>query len=429
MNKLRPFIAFSIFALIGSAASCDSTRSAAPPPSGSTGAFGIVTVDGVQKLYLPLDTPNSAGHAVIAVVDVGIKGNGVAGAPALLRDIDLGGAEIATATSGTPSLVIAASTENPTVYFIDPKTDTVKKSITLDPTWGRSDFSGGGGFVTGIAMDPDHHRAILSIYKGFAIVDTDSLSVQRVIEAAPSENFGFDVASQRIFAPFYDCSSSHDKAGTALTFCDRYKNGAGQTITDGLNVIDLTDDTVYTFQNPTAPGATATLGHEPDSAAADPTSSLVVVPSEGAGSQNVLDFTKATFDKAAKTVTAPVVDIPNVGYEGVAIEPTTHLAFLEREHASGVAVFDLSAAAKGTAEVATGTMPPRPDGDSWSNMGDPHGIAVTTGLSDGHAVGFVVSSDRKWVARVDLQAFYAMRKNPTIDLAPVVTMLDARTAR
>lgn len=425
---LRPFLAVSALALVCSAASCGSTPSAAPP-SGSTGAFGIVTVDGVQKLYLPLETTNPAGHAVVAVVDVGIKGNGVAGAPALLRDIDLGGAEIATATSGIPSLVIAASTQNPTVYFIDPKTDTVKKKITLDPTWGESSFSGGGGFVTGIAMDPDHHRAILSIYKGFAIVDTDSLSVQRTIEAAPSENFGFDVTNQRILAPFYDCSSSHDKAGTALTFCDRYKNGAGQTISDGLNVIDLTDDTVYTFQNPAATNPTATLGSEPDSAAADPTTGLVVVPSEGNGRQNVLDFTKASFDKAAKTVTAPVVEIPNVGHEGAAIESSTHLAFLEHEHTSGVAVLDLSTATKGTPEVATGTMPHRPDGNSWSNMGDPHGIAVTTGLSDSHAVGFVVSSDRKWVARVDLQAFLAMRKNPTIDMAPAVTMLDGRTPK
>lgn len=425
---LRPFISVSALALVCAAASCSSTPTAAPP-SGGTGAFGIVTVDGVQKLYLPLETTNPAGHAVIAVVDVGLKGNGVTGVPALIRDIDLGGAEIATATSGDPSLVIAASTQNPTVYFIDPKSDTVKKTITLDPTWGESSFSGGGGFVTGIAMDPDHHRAILSIYKGFAVVDTDALSVQRVIEAAPTENFGFDVTHQRILAPFYDCSSSHDKAGAALTFCDRYKNDKGQTITDGLNVIDLTDDSVYTFQNPAATNPTSTLGSEPDSAAADPTTGLVVVPSEGNGRQNVLDFAKATFDKAAHTVTAPIVEIPSIGHEGAAIEPTTHLAFLEHEHSSGVAVFDISAAAKGTPEVAESSMPPRPDGNSWSNMGDPHGIAVTTGLSDNHAVGFVVSSDRKWVARVDLQAFYAMRKDTIVDMAPAVTMLDGRTKK
>ena len=35
-------------------------------------------------------------------------------------------------------------------------------------------------------------------------------------------------------------------------------------------------------------------------------------------------------------------------------------------------------------------MPDKPSGGSWENMFDPHGIAVTTGILDGHPVGFVV---------------------------------------
>jgi len=419
----------SIVALASALAACGPSAPQSPPPSGSTGAFGIVTVNGTQKLYLPLEEPNAAGHAVLAVIDVGVKGNGVAGAPALLKEIDLGGLDFATTTSGDASLVIAASTHNGRVYFIDPATDTLKQSITLDPAWGESSFSGGGGHVTGIAMDPEHHRAILSIYKGFAIIDTSTLSVQRVIEAPPSENFGFDASKQRIIAPFYDCSSSRDAMGMSLPFCDQYKNTTGDVISDGLNVIDLADDTVYTFQNPAAKDPRRTLGDEPDSAAADPSSGLAVVPSEGDDWQNVLDMNKATFDKASRSVTAPVLQIPKIGYEGVAIEPATHLAFLEHESSSSVAVFDLSGAAAGSTDVAKGSMPSRPDGKSWSNMGDPHGIAVTTGLADGHAVGFVVSSDRKWVARVDLPAFWAMRKDLLPDLKPAVTMLDARTPK
>ena len=37
-------------------------------------------------------------------------------------------------------------------------------------------------------------------------------------------------------------------------------------------------------------------------------------------------------------------------------------------------------------------------------MFDPHGIAVTTGILDGHPVGFVVDvsdSPNAWVARID----------------------------
>ena len=94
-------------------------------------------------------------------------------------------------------------------------------------------------------------------------------------------------------------------------------------------------------------------------------------------------------------------------------------------------MYDVVAASKGAGarDVADARMPQRPDGTPWANMGDPHGVAVTTGLADGRAVGFVVSSDRKWVARVDLQALYGMRKEAIVDMSPTVTMLDARTTK
>lgn len=396
----------------------------APIPAIGTGAFGVVG----HKLYLPQRDKNDAGHAIVAVVDVGVAGNGVDGAPALIHDVDLGGPELATTTAGDEDLVIAAGTDTSRVWFIDPRTDTVKKTIDLDPSWGKSSFSGGGGVVTGIAFDRAHRRAILGIYKGFAIVDLDRLAVSRVIEAAPSENFALDPRTQRLFAPFYECAQSRDANGTPIGFCDRYKAKTGETITDGLNVIDLTDDTVYTFQDPAAPNPWEPLGATPDSAAVDPNAGLVVVPSEEDHQQSVIDFTKATFDKGARTVTAPVTRVPNLRHEGVAIEATTHLAFLEEEAAGDIAVFDVAAAARGAADVVTATMPDAPHGRSWVNMSDPHGIAATSGLLGGRAVGFLVSNDRNWVARVDLAKLVAMGKDAALDASPAITMLDARTA-
>ncbi len=411
---------------------------AAPPlgPSG-TGAFGIVTVGTTQKMYLPLDITGATGHGVIAVVDVGVAGNGVVGAPALIHDIDLGSADVASTTAGDATIVVAASIDNRKVWFIDPKTDAVVKTIELDATFGKSGFSGGGGHVTGIAIDSVNHRAILSVWNGFALVDLQTMTLTKVIEAPPSENFAFDATHQRIVAPFYQCSTSSNVAGPPA-FCGDYKALDGQLMTDGLTLIDLSDDTVYLYQDPAAPDPRAPLGSEPDSAAVDPTTNIVVIPSELGGFQNVLDLNTAVFDKAKKTVTATRRQLDSQGFEGVAIEPLQHLAFFEEEASDEIAVASFAGGSTAGAQVL-GHMPPRPSPAAvWTNLGDPHGIAVTTALANGRAVGFVVDAGRQWVARIDLDALLLVKQDAggvvgalltPEQTGAAVTMLDARTAR
>src|SRR5262249_51768114 len=131
---------------------CDRTCRVDP---GGTGALGIVTVDGLQKLYLPL-TELNAGQGEIAVVDIGVAGHGVKGAGSLIKTISPGDGLMASATAGSTDAVVATSTLNRTVWFIDPKTDTVE-SITLDEnTLGKAHFSGtsaDGAFVTGVTIN------------------------------------------------------------------------------------------------------------------------------------------------------------------------------------------------------------------------------------------------------------------------------------
>ena len=423
---------------------------AAPPPAaGGTGAFGIVTVNGKQKMYLPQTTANAAGHAILAVVDVGVVGNGAAGAPALITTIDLGDAdsgfafEYATATGGDSSMVIAVSTDFPKVWFIDPTKDQVINTLTLDATYGSSSFSGGGGFVTGVAIDSANHRAILSVWNGFALVDLTTQTITSVIQAPPSENFGFDSAHQRIIAPFYDCMDSTLVTQTPSS-CTTPKGPDGTTVmTDGLSIIDLADgNTVYTYENPAVDGGDldidpdAPVGTEPDSAAANPSTGVIVIPSEGSGFQSVIDLSKATFDKSTKTVTAPQNIIPGLGLTGVAIEYTRHLAFWEEEHGQDVAVADLTLANAGTPTWVHGLVPDLPGdaGDSFGNLGDPHGIAVTTSLTSSGPVGFVVDSGLQWVVRIDLAKMVAAEQSDASDteldataMEPFVTYLDAQT--
>jgi DNA-binding beta-propeller fold protein YncE len=415
--------------------------SGTPLSPGGSGAFGIVTVGGKQKMYLPqpITYYTAAGDATIAVVDVGVAGNGVAGAPALITTIDLGTTDGVTATGGTSSVVIAVSTQNSRVYFIDPTTDTVTKSIMLDATYGTSAFSGGGGYVTGVAVDADTGLAYLSVWNGFAIVDLASETITGTIQVPPSENFGFDSANHRILAPFYDCSlASSPTTYTAPSFCTSYTDQAGVEMDNGLNIIDLADNNaVYTYQDPAAVDTTEPLGGEPDSAAADPTTGKIVVPSEEQGLEYVVDLSMATFDKAKKIVTAPHVVIDASGADemtGVAIEPSSHLAFFESEGGTDMGVADLNKATAAMSTYVHADLPPLPDAGYWENILDPHGIAVTTAMAGGHPVGFLVNSQYNWVARVDLQKLLTLPTSAdyidpsqldVADASAAVTYLDA----
>ena len=426
-----------------------------PPAAGGTGAFGIVTINGKQKMYLPQKIGNAAGHPIIAVVDVGAAGNGAAGAPALITTVDLGVTdaaddfEFATATGGDASMVIAVSTDYPKIWFIDPNTDTLIKTLSLDTTmYGISSFSGGGGFVTGVAIDSANHRAILSVWNGFALVDLTTQTITSVIQAPPSENFGFDSAHQRIIAPFYDCSASSLNGSTSPSSCNTPKAADGTVITDGLSIIDLSDSSVYNYLDAAIDGGegfggptlTTPVGNEPDSAAADPTTGVIVVPSESDDFQSIIDLSMATFNKSTLTVTAPQKVVTGLGLTGVAIEYNSHLAFWEEEHSDDVAVASLTDFNAGGATWVHGHLPVLPTDDAgnggggFANLGDPHGIAVTTGLSTTGPVGFVVDSGLQWVARIDLTKMYAAAGADAADssteiqgdqMAPFVTYLDA----
>jgi hypothetical protein len=405
--------------------------------SGSTGAFGVVTVDGKQKLYLPLPYPNDLGHGEVAVVDVGMDGNGVTGAEANLTKIDLGGPDFPSTTGGDSNVIVVAGVSTQKVWLVDPHSDTVTKTIDLPPTWGTSYFSGGGGYVTGIAMDSAHHRAILSIWNGFALLDTESGEITDTIEAPPVENFGFDSVHQRIIAPYYDCESASDSNGNPPAICGDYLTPQGDRMAEGLYVVDLADQAIYLFQDPSYDGAWGGMAGaqpvdgEPDGAAINPETGVVVVASEAALNKHVIELGSASFDSGAKQFTAPhhVLDDHGTELTGVSIEPSKNLAFFEGESSSYVGVLDLTAAVQGGGSVIVGTMPSPPDGNGWFNMGDPHGIAVTTGLNGGRSVGFVVTYDGEWVARVDLETFAGLGNgtDPVAadQMASAVTLLHA----
>jgi hypothetical protein len=271
---------------------------------------------------------------------------------------------------------------------------------------------------------------VLSVWNGFAVVDAATLEQKRVIRAPASENFGFDAARRRVFAPFYMCRSAHSLEGAVSDACDT-RALDGREMDEGMTVIDLADDTVYVYQDAAAPEPDSPLGGEPDGAAVDTSNQVVVVPSESGGFQNLLEFAKASFDRVNKTVTAPARRVGEYSLEGCAIEPVRHLAFLENEFSNAVGVLALEPALAGNGAIKMGVMPPPPgseDGAAWANLGDPHGIAVTTSVAGGKPVGFLVDETYSWVARVDLEKLQAIgSSNADLpDIREAVTFLQVK---
>jgi hypothetical protein len=79
-------------------------------------------------------------------------------------------------------------------------------------------------------------------------------------------------------------------------------------------------------------------------------------------------------------------------------------------------------------------MPSLPGGGGFTNLGDPHGIAVSTSIINGKPVGFLVDDGLQWVARVDLTGFAALEQGDagvtatTSQMQSLVTYLDSTTS-
>jgi hypothetical protein len=438
--------AFSLVAACGTSHEPQSNHGA-KPVAGGTGSFAVVAVGGTQKLYLP-QYGTSTEAPSLAVVDMGAPGEGVRGVPGRIASIDLGAArgddDYATVTAGDSTIVVAASTVSPTIWFVDPQTDELLGKTRLDDSYGQTTFGGNGGYVTSVAMDSAHGRALLSVWNGMAVVDVRSRSIERVVPAPPSENIAFDPVRQWVLAPFYDCASSLDSHGNTPAACAKPRAQNGSPMTDGLSVVDLKDDAVYTFQYEGSDVAGAPVGTMPASAAIDSATGLAVVASKGRLDQTIIDFSRAHFDEHTRWVDAPATVLRGNALGDVAIASPDHLAFWEGEHASDVAGARLPTLAP-TTEVTTadagdagslepdyvfGRMPALPDGTAWKNAPSSHGVAVWPGSADIGAFGVTVSEDYRWVARIDLKALIALPSDyhETSEVTNAVTLFDAQTS-
>ncbi len=390
-----------------------------PQQATTSGAIGVaqVTVSGKQQQLLFVPQPSLDGNGVpwVAILDAAYDGT----SKPLLGTVELTGhadLSLPTAAAASPTAVVVVGAKSPYVDFIDPVAGTVQATVTL-PDAVRKDeatsYSGAGGLATGVVLDPAGNRAWISVPTGFLPIDLSSHQFGALVAAAPAESFAYWPQKGFLLAPFYSCSA-----------CPASTPGGG------LQVVDTGKGTVRFLGG--ADGGMP-VGLAPGAADVDPATGVALVADDQAGTLYTVNLSTAAGDGPAGTIMAPVGQVAGAtNYTGVAVDPSGHRALLEQAASTGVALVVLpQQAGSGAIDpgvVVTADMP-SPGGESWTNSGNPPGLAVTIGLSSQQPVGFVSGNGGSVVARIDLDAFaQAQPKGGAVDaetFLPLVTFIPA----
>jgi hypothetical protein len=390
----------------------------------SSGAMGIVTVTVAgkkeQKIYLPQITLDSNNRPTLAVLDAtfNTSGNAVFDTIELTGHVD---GSLASAVAASPTAVVVVGVNSPYVDFIDPTADVVTATVQLPaniltPDGGPATFSGSSTLIQGAVIDTANNRAIIATAGGFLPVDLTSHAFSALVRSVPSENFGFWPSKEWVLAPFYLCSTCAAQGGAP----------------SGFQIVDMTAGQVY-LQGSGDGGSL--VGVQPASVDIDPLTNIAVIPDQNAGNIYTLNLSVAQLAASGGTFTAPVGQAPasltSGLYSGVAIDQVNHQAFLEAANGIGVAIVQLPDALSdggvNPTKAATASMPNPPSGSSWTNSGDPHGVAVAVGLASGNPEGFVANQDNSEVARIDLDSFAGAGPGPiaAATFEPLVTFIPA----
>lgn len=275
-------------------------------------------------------------------------------------------------------------------------------------------FSGGECRNCGVIADPGDARFILSSADGYRVYDYDGIQLASYLTdelASPvvnlaTENFGFDPVNNLIYSPEYWYANYH------------------------LWVINIDSENVYRWENrmvTTTDDSIAGLvglsfsysGFTADAVAIDVSTGMVVIGDEWMPRLVTINMHDAVFNDVDGTFSAPyeVAELENVYTSsnwlttGVAIESGNHLLFMEEEFNSDIAVAQMpTSTMSGGFQITdyNSTQIPAPTETcpgvySWTNIGDPHGLAVFTAIVDGKSWGLLINSAKTCAAVVDMQ--------------------------
>jgi hypothetical protein len=318
----------------------------------------------------------------------------------------------ATAADIVTQQVIVVSYRSPDVQIIDASQDILTATVT-SPVARFASFSGGSCMICGVLIDTATDSAILDTAEGYMLLNLTTHQFSTLVGTVAGENFAFNPNTGNILNPTYY-----------------------QSVPAGLQLVSAGGGPVFTYS--------FSVGNNPDATAVDISTNIALVPDEFTGNQYLINLNNAGFNvlttppQFAAPYTIFPINFTACGSEQndwsmVSVENTSHLAFVGTEFADCAAVESLPTSVISGAPPAPpifhwGHMPLSPDGFTWNNGGDPHGIAVFTSVVDGKPYGFLIRSDQAWVARIDLAGvksapLIAGGLENQVDLAPFVAFL------
>lgn len=356
---------------------------------GSTqGAGGSPVPVLANKIYVPQTTANS-----LAVIngDTGQRLRNGTGQPISIP-LPSGFAPSATAANPAHDSIVAISNVTNQLVVVDAIRDTVVATYSL-PVSGTATFSDEVCGVCSALVDSGRNEAILATASGFMTVNLATGSVAAPITAPAAENFAYDPATRRVFAPVPGSSGSV------------------------LDVIDLAHGTVSTVQLPASSGFS--LGSTLNAAALDPTTLFAIVADLSTSEYTGINFNGVSAQGGSISAPAAQFQITsacNGDWDAVAIEAGSHDGFFGNNGAClGVASLP---DAPGSGVMTLPNLPPpgqaetkvnirwahlgqSPDGLAWTNATEPHAETVFVGLN-GTVYGLALRQDQAMLARVDL---------------------------
>lgn len=283
----------------------------------------------------------------------------------------------------------------------------------------RLGFSGGGCVLCGVAADPGDRRFIVAANDGYRVYSYGS-AAPTVYNIPVNENFSYDSARNQITAAEYDTVSSRTPRA--------------------LNIVDLNKNKVYRWTGNTASCTdlgTATSSCQAradlDSTTVDLSTGVIALIFEHSTAVALIDMGQAIFEDATLTFAAPAryIEAGSAAPDqsgGAASTTGNYLFTAEELGDSNVGVMQLPAAS-GTGGVFPAVTPnpvyidlsdaanPECAGNGSSayrfrTKGDPHGVALFTGLVDGKQTGLLIDSSNSCAGLVDLAALLAAPRDP-----------------
>jgi hypothetical protein len=365
-------------------------------PASNTGQLAFIAAGSTPRLYVPAQPSATDTRTLLAVVDP-TAAHGTSG---LIHYIDLGTtSSFVKAVGGDGHDVVAVDAIEPTIYFIDAATDTLRQAVTLpDTAQPMFSSSGVGAYSMGAAVDAAGRRAFVSSSLGLLRYDLDSRSLTGTFEAPSTEGFALDGGAGRLYSAFYLC----DPGGATVGICDPVPQPGGPDLTSSLNITDVAAHRTYGYVDPAAADPHMPLGFESDAVAVHFPYGMAVVATESLPALNLIDLEGLAFDDQALTCSGAVMTIPtpDTGYTEMAIDTATNLLVVGQENGNTTLFVDLAAARRGTVSTLLGEMPLLPDGGQWYHHGDVH--AATIGIVGGRPYAFMAFGDPIWIARIDL---------------------------